>query len=151
MKKQEILEEIKLMFNNVEKPSLTMSDAEQADDWGLKTSRFEESDEFWYDIPYDLIRKVSSTFCFLPPESIIYYLPAYLYWFIDTEWKDDSNSYNHFLYYVSSKECRKNVLKLLSSAQKEVVIASLMFIRDNFSTDELDIEELNEAIENWKK
>lgn len=123
---EDIVQRIRDSFRDVPRPSLTMSDAEVADDWGDETSRFQEHDRAWWEIPDDYINRYSSVFCYVPPEAKLYYLPAYMSWFVragrfgDNDDNTFSNSVVHLTCFLQDSERFGAVWELMTTDQKRV-------------------------------
>jgi len=116
-----VMQSIRDAFADVQRPEKTMSDAEVADDWGDEASRFEEHDVRWWEIPDELIAHYSAVFCFLPPEAKLYYLPAYMSWFLRGGYQAESNSRNHLIYFLLDPLRFGPVWELMSPVQRRAV------------------------------
>lgn len=125
---KDIVQRIRESFGKVPRPSQTMSDAEVADDWGDEASRFPEHDKVWWEIPDDYIDRYSAVFCYLPPEAKLYYLPAYMSWFIRTGRfgdRDDntfSNSVVALTIFLQDSQRLEPVWNLMTDDQKRVTL-----------------------------
>jgi len=115
-----LLQEIRQAFAEVTRPQRTMADAEVADDRS-ESSRFPEHDAHWWEIPDELLNRCSSPMCFLAPTDFIYYLPAYMSWFLRTDGGADSFSSESLIYYLADPERGGRIANLLSDRQRGAV------------------------------
>jgi hypothetical protein len=105
-----------------------MADAEVADDRS-EASRFEEYDAHWWEVPDDLLRRCSAPFCFLEPQDLIYYLPAYMCWFLRTEGGPDSFSSQSLLLFLCDLERGGRIVGLLNDSQRTAIRAFLEHVK----------------------
>ena len=127
MSVEELLREIRQAFAVVPRPERTMADAEVEDD-GSEASRFSEQDAHWWEVPDELLRRCSAPMFFLTPADFVYYLPAYMSWFVRMEGCGDSFSSESLLYYLSDAERGGRIASLLDGHQRHAVMAFLEFI-----------------------
>ena len=141
-----IVPTIRSAFAEVKRPALTMADAEVLDDWGNESSRFEEHDSSWWEIPDELIARHSNVFCFLPPKAELYYLPAYMSWFLRGGYKADSNSCEHLIYFMSDSSRFEPVWNLMNPEQRNVILRFAQACSD-LAFDEVDLETFETLIQ----
>ena len=123
-----LLLNIRQAFAEVLRPTRTMADAEVEDDRS-EASRFAEHDAHWWEIPHELIERCSAPFCFLSPADMVYYLPAYMSWFLSTEGGPNSFSSESVIYYLSDSERGRHIASLLDQHQRTAVIAFLEYVK----------------------
>ena len=120
---KDIITTIHEAFSSVNRPSETMSDAEVADEWGDESKRFEENDTTWWEIPDEVIADHSTVFCYLSPEAKLYYLPAYMSWFLRRpDMVSSSNATMHLLFFLSDIDCVQPVWIMMTEDQKKAMI-----------------------------
>jgi hypothetical protein len=146
---KDIIDMIHKAFTGVPRPALTMADAEVADNRGDESSRFEEHDKTWWEIPDELIARYSTVLCYLPPEAELYYLPAYMSWFLRTG-DTESASTQHLMTFLNDPDRLRPVWKLMTEKQKQAV---LMFPTTcaKLAKDEFDLKEYEEIQKSVEK
>ena len=122
-----LLREVREAFANVTRPRRTMADAEVEDDRS-EASRFPEHDTHWWEVPDELLRRCSAPMCFLAPADFVYYLPAYMGWFLRTKGATNSFSSESLIYYLSDSERGGRIASLLDCHQRGAVILFLEFV-----------------------
>ena len=122
-----LLREIREAFVAVPRPKRTMADAEVDDDRS-EASRFPERDINWWEVPDDLLKRCSAPMCFLAPGDFVYYLPAYVSWFLRTDGGADSFSSESLIYYLSDVERGGRIAGLLDSRQRSSIRSFLEFV-----------------------
>jgi hypothetical protein len=115
-----LLREVREAFANVTRPRRTMADAEVEDDRS-EASRFPEHDTHWWEVPDELLRRCSAPMCFLATADFVYYLPAYMGWFLRTEGGTNSFSSESLIYYLSDSERGGRIAGLLDRRQRSAV------------------------------
>jgi len=120
MTSEALLLQIRQAFANVPRSRRTMADAEVEDDRS-EASRFEEHDAHWWEVPDDLLWRCSAPFAFLEPQSFLYYLPAYMSWFVKTQGSPNSFSSESLLYYLADAHRGGQLARLLDSPQRSTV------------------------------
>jgi hypothetical protein len=128
MTRADLTTKVRQAFSKVERPKRTMADAEVEDDRS-ETSRFEETDKHWWEVPHQLLARCSAPFYFLSPEDFLYYLPAYISWFLSADGGQDSCSSESLIYYLSDLERGGRVAGLLDSPQRVTVIDFLEYVK----------------------
>jgi hypothetical protein len=149
MTKDQVIEIIRVAFEAVNRPPETMADAEVADDRGDESSRFEETDRHWWEIPTPILKRCSAPFCFLPSISMPYYLPAYMSWHLATDGGRDSFSSESLIYYLSDPNRGGKIIDLLTSEQKTGIRSFLDFAKANIA-DDYDMEYFIKALALFK-
>ena len=122
-----------------------MADAEIADDGGDESSRFEETDNRWWEIPTAYLERCSAPFCFLPPASMPYYLPAYMTWYLMTDGGRDFFSSESLIYDLSDPEHQGSLMPLLTPEQKAAIYAFLVYAKGAIA-DPYDMEYFDKAL-----
>jgi len=122
-----LLREIRQSFAEVRRPKRTMADAEVEDDRS-EASRFPEQDTHWWQVPDELLKRFSAPMCFLAREDFVYYLPAYMSWFLRMNGGGDSFSAEMLIYYLSDPERGGRIAGLLDERQRNAVVLFLEFI-----------------------
>jgi hypothetical protein len=130
-----IIQLIHTAFAGVPKPHYTLADAAVADEWGDETERFPESDKAWSEIPDEHISRTTAAFCFLPPASWNYYIPAYMVWSIHHIDDFATESPQHLVYSLTHRDEALAFRDSLSPKQRQAVQIFLDFWRAKYPQD----------------
>jgi len=127
---EELYKQIYNAFSDIEKPVYTLCNAVIDDDYGNLERVFDENEKHWGEIPLSHIEEGTAAFYFLPPESILYYLPAYMCACIQNYGQIKSDSFQHLSYFLSGMISEKiiDLQLLMTENQKKAVQAFLRYM-----------------------
>lgn len=128
MRAHEVKAIIREAFTTTPRPCCRLADALVADEYGNEAVRFAENDEHWWEVPIEHIEAVTASFCFLPPASVPYYLPAYMTFACDHYSAPRTGWLDNLRYFLADGERIGSVLPLLSPAQRHAVCVFLEFL-----------------------
>lgn len=128
MTTEALLADIREAFAVVARPERTMADAEVDDD-ECEASRFEELDTHWWEVPDACLERCSAPFFFLTPDAFVYYLPAYMSWFLRTEAASQSFSAEALVYFLEDSDRGGSLARLLDERQRRAVVSFLLYVK----------------------
>ncbi|MBI3416560.1 MAG: hypothetical protein HY043_14790 [Verrucomicrobia bacterium] len=137
MQASAVIEMVCAAFSDVPRPKYTLAESAVADEWGDESVRFQEHDSSWEEIPDDQIARNTAAFCFLPPGSWRYYIPAYVVWSLRHVRDYKTETPAHLIYTLTKNDNASMFRDSLTSQQRQAIFAFLSFWRGEYF-DELD-------------